>query len=173
MHADDPPGSAARPGPSTRKAKNEDRARATEPDFAPHAPVGHLLRRVYHKARETSADLYREFEVTPQQAAALFSIRRRASLSQAEIGEAIAMEPANVHGLIARLKAKKLIEAERDPADPRRMRIRLSKIGEDITAALAEAAKRSEEATLSALSTSERAALVRLLRKMLAHETGP
>jgi DNA-binding MarR family transcriptional regulator len=169
MNADDPPpGSAARPA---RKGKTEDRTGSTEPDFAPHAPVGHLLRRVYHKARETSADLYREFEVTPQQAAALFSIRRRASLSQAEIGEAIATEPANVHGLIARLKAKKLIEAERDPADPRRMRIRLSKIGEDVTAALSDSAKLSEETTLSALSPAERAALVRLLRKMLAQDS--
>jgi DNA-binding MarR family transcriptional regulator len=166
MHADDQP-----PGRSAGKEKGADRGQSSEPDFAPHAPVGHLLRRVYHKARETSADLYREYEVTPQQAAALFSIRRRASLSQAEIGEAIAMEPANVHGLIARLKAKKLIEAERDPADPRRMRIRLSKVGEEITAAVAEAAKLSEETTLSALSPTERAALVRLLRKMLAHNT--
>ena len=158
------------PGARAGADKNADRVRSAEPDFAPHAPVGHLLRRVYHKARETSADLYRDFDVTPQQAAALFAMRRRASLSQVEIGEAIAMEPANVHGLVARLKAKKLIEAERDPADPRRMRIRLSKAGEEVTAALADSAKISEETTLSALSTSERAALVRLLRKMLAHD---
>lgn len=141
----------------------------TEPDFAPHAPVGHLLRRVYHKARETSAYLYRDFDVTPQQAAALFSVRRRGSLSQAEIGEAIAMEPANVHGLVARLKAKKLIEAERDPADPRRMRIRLSKDGEVVVTTLSDAAKLSEETTLSPLSPAERATLMRLLRKMLVH----
>ena len=141
----------------------------TEPDFAPHAPVGHLLRRVYHKARETSAYLYRDFDVTPQQAAALFSIRRRGSLSQAEIGEAIAMEPANVHGLVARLKAKQLIEAERDPADPRRMRIHLTKEGEHVVTTLADAAKLSEETTLSPLSTTERGTLMRLLRKMLAH----
>ncbi|HEV2573858.1 MAG TPA: MarR family transcriptional regulator [Beijerinckiaceae bacterium] len=156
--------------PQARTAKPSRRSGVdTEPDFAPHAPVGHLLRRVYHKARETSAYLYRDFDVTPQQAAALFSIRRRGSLSQAEIGEAIAMEPANVHGLVARLKAKQLIEAERDPADPRRMRIHLTKEGEHVVATLADAAKLSEETTLSPLSTTERGTLMRLLRKMLAH----
>lgn len=163
MHSEDPQARSA--GKSARRSSAE-----TEPDFAPHAPVGHLLRRVYHKAREISAYMYRDFDVTPQQAAALFSIRRRGSLSQAEIGEAIAMEPANVHGLVARLKAKNLIEAERDPSDPRRMRIHLTKDGEQVVASLADAAKVSEETALSPLSSSERATLIRLLRKMLVHE---
>ena len=45
--------------------------------------------------------------------AALQAIARHGELSQAGLGHAIGMEPANVHGLVARLQKKGLISATR------------------------------------------------------------
>ena len=128
------------------------------------------MRRVYHRARDTSAALYRAFDATPEQAAALFAIRSAGALSQGGVGDAIAMEPANAHGLVQRMKAKGWIESTRDPADPRRLRIALTEAGAAVEAGLAEAAKRSEARTLAALTKPERVALFALLEKMIEHD---
>ncbi|MGE3247823.1 MAG: MarR family winged helix-turn-helix transcriptional regulator [Beijerinckiaceae bacterium] len=131
------------------------------------ARAGHLLRRAYHMAREQARTLLRDLDVTPRQSAALQAISNRGSLSQQDIGEAIGMEPANVHGLVDRLKKKQLIVAARDPANPRRMRVRLTAAGEAMIAELEAIAHRGEETALAKLSEAERAQLVGLLRKLV------
>ncbi|MFM9967752.1 MAG: MarR family winged helix-turn-helix transcriptional regulator [Burkholderiales bacterium] len=137
-------------------------------DAAAPPPVGHLLRRAYHAARENSTQLLAQFDLTPRQANALSEIRRRGSISQAEIGEAIGMEPANVTGLIARLKKKHLIAAERDPLNSRRMQVHLTESGAKIAGELVRITRRTETMTLRALSEEESAQLIRLLQKLLA-----
>lgn len=146
------------------------RARKTAPeaDYASQARVGHLLRRGYHLARERSARLLAPFDITPRQSAALWEIWRRGSLSQAELGIAIGMEPANVHGLVSRLARKNYLVVARDPVDPRRMRLRLTPTGAVVAAQLPGVALAAEEATLEPLAPKERETLVRLLRKLVS-----
>ncbi len=137
-------------------------------NLAREGRVGHLLRRAYGLAKEHSTAGLRGHDVTPRQSAAIQSIFQNESMSQAELGEAIGMEPANVHGLVDRLKKKGLIAAERDPANPRRMRLTLTGRGKALHSRVLVVADESEEATLARLSPRERAQLVTLLRKLLA-----
>jgi len=139
---------------------------AVEP-LAREARVGHLLRRAYHRAREQSQIRLRDLDITVRQSAALQSIAHHGTLSQAEIGEAIGMEPANVHGLVDRLKKKGLITAARDPANPKRMRVRLTMSGQTLIANLQQVAIDAERDALEKLSPAEQEQLVTLLRKML------
>lgn len=136
-------------------------------DHASNGPVGHLLRRAYHLARENASGLLGDLDLTTRQAAALSELLRRGTLSQADIGLAIDMEPANVHGLIARLKKKALIVAERDPLNTRRKRVHLTKHGGEVARGLAALAETAEGMTLHRLVESEREALIALLRKLL------
>ncbi|MDB5571588.1 MAG: putative Transcription factor, MarR family [Hyphomicrobiales bacterium] len=136
-------------------------------DHASDARVGHLLRRAYHKARENSARRLAVHDLTPRQAAAMWELRRAGSLSQAELGAAIGMEPANVHGLVERLRKKALVLSQRDGADPRRLRIGLTEAGAAIAAGLAQTARDAEREALARLSGAEQDTLVELLRKML------
>lgn len=137
-------------------------------DLAHEARVGHLLRRAYYMAREQSSAAQRELDLTPRQGAAILSLSYNVSMSQAELGEAIGMEPANVHGLVDRLKKKDLINAVRDPDNPRRMRVSLSEKGKDLVQPVSDSALHSEEMTLAKLSERERVQLVELLRKLVA-----
>ena len=75
--------------------------------------------------------------VTPMQAATLMTLHRGA-LSQADLGRAIGMEPANVHGLVARLKKLEFIDIEAHPTDQRQVRVALSESGERIAVKLAQ-----------------------------------
>lgn len=136
-------------------------------DLASEARAGHLLRRAYHKAREQAAILLRDLDVTPRQSAALQVIAMNGPLSQAEIGASIGMEPANVHGLVDRLKKKGLIGAARDPSNPRRMRVEITEAGAAMIRQLEGIARQGEDQALEALTPQERETLVLLLRKML------
>lgn len=135
--------------------------------LAREARVGHLLRRAYHLARERSQVRLREIDLTVRQSAALQSIDHHGALSQAEIGEAIGMEPANVHGLVDRMKKKGLIAVARDPANSRRMRVKLTKAGSALIAQLQQVAIDAEREALEKLSPREQEQFVALLRKML------
>ena len=140
----------------------------TESHAAPAAihGVGQLLRRAYYKALEHSSASIRQFGLTTRQAAAIREVATRGNMSQAELGTAIGMEPANVHGLVERLKKKGLISAERDSANPRRMRLSLTADGEKLAGPLHEAKLASEEAVLRRLDPSECELLLRLLSKI-------
>lgn len=137
-------------------------------ELAREARVGHLLRRGYHLAREQSARLLDDLDITPRQSAALQAIAANGMLSQAEIGESIGMEPANVHGLMDRLAKKGLVASERDPVNRRRARVRLTPEGARIAAGLETIAFQAEELTLARLSPDERHQLIGLLRKLVA-----
>ncbi|MBM3606978.1 MAG: MarR family transcriptional regulator [Alphaproteobacteria bacterium] len=65
-----------------------------------------MLRRAYQRALEISSQRLKEHELTPRQGMAIVAIGAHGAMSQAELGQDIAMEPANVSGLVDRLKKK-------------------------------------------------------------------
>jgi DNA-binding MarR family transcriptional regulator len=99
------------------------------------------------------------------QAATLMTLHR-GPLSQADLGRAIGMEPANVHGLVARLKKLALIEVESHPTDQRQVRVVLSESGTRTAAKLAVLSAQSAEETLERLTVSEREMLMELLSRI-------
>ncbi len=135
---------------------------------AGRARAGQLLRRAFHLVREKSAIRLKALDVTMRQSAALQSLARLGELSQAELGEAIGMEPANVHGLVDRLKKKGLINATRDPLNSKRMRVRLTASGKAMIPPLQDVSQQAETDVLSCLTPEEGQLFIELLRKILA-----
>jgi DNA-binding MarR family transcriptional regulator len=124
-----------------------------------------LLRRAYYRAKNTTNRLLKGLGVTPMQAATLMTLHQGA-LSQADLGRAIGMEPANVHGLVARLKKRELISIEAHPTDQRQVRVALSESGERCAVKLAQLSAQSAEETLSRLGPDEREKLMELLGRI-------
>lgn len=133
----------------------------------PTARVGHLLRRVYQTALENSARAFADLDLTPRQAAAVWELHVRGSLSQRELGEAIGMDAPNVHGLVSRLLRRGVISRAQDRADPRRKVLSLTPEGARIAVQLPERSRQAEERTLAALPAQDQAVLVGLLEKIV------
>ncbi len=108
----------------------------------------------------------RDIGVTPMQASAIMALRRDGPLSQAMLGRAIGMEPANVHGLVARLRKQRLVRTAAHPTDQRAVRITLTAAGERHASAVAHISAASAEATLQPLSPDERVVFLALLRRV-------
>ncbi len=128
--------------------------------------IGHLLRRVYARARGNSADaLLTLGDVSPVQAAALAALID-GPLSQAELGRRIAMEPANTHTLVRRMAAAGWIAARADPANRRTSVITLTGSGADLAGRLQAVLADAADATLAPLDASERQQLIALLGRI-------
>jgi DNA-binding MarR family transcriptional regulator len=137
-----------------------------ELDFEAEHRVGHLLRRAYHRAKGNTTRLLKQVGITPMQAATLMTLHRRGPLSQADLGRAIGMEPANVHGLVARLRKQQLIDVEPHPSDQRQVRVALSAEGERHADTIAELSLQSATETLEPLTPAEREQLMELLGRI-------
>jgi DNA-binding MarR family transcriptional regulator len=125
-----------------------------------------LLRRAYHRAKGNTTRLLKDIGVTPMQAATVMTLRRRGPLSQADLGRAIGMEPANVHGLVARMKKQLLIDVEEHPTDQRQVIVALSPQGERQAGAIAALSLQSAAETLEPLTPTERDHLLALLARI-------
>ena len=100
------------------------------------------------------------------QAATVMTLHRRGPLSQADLGRAIGMEPANVHGLVARMKKQLLIDVEEHPTDQRQVIVALSHEGERQAGAIAALSLESAAETLEPLTSAERDHLMALLARI-------
>ena len=125
-----------------------------------------MLRRAYYRAKSNSNRLLKGLGVTPMQAASVMTLHRQGPLSQADLGRAIGMEPANVHGLVARLKKLELIGVEPHPTDQRQVRVALSERGERYAGQLAQLSAQSADETLAPLAPAERDVLMELLGRI-------
>ena len=84
--------------------------------------------------------------------------------TQKELAEAMGVIPASLSELLAKLERKGLVERERDEADRRLSRVRLTAEGK---LAASEPETQSDD-FFQALSSEERETLIRLLEKLLA-----
>jgi len=133
-------------------------------------PVGYLLRRAYYVAKANTGALLKALNITPTQASAVMALAREGSLSQAQLGRAIGMEPGNVHSLLSRLKGLGYIKLVADADDQRQVRVVLSKAGERNAAQLAALTKQSSGQTLSVLTVKEQELFVALLKRVAMTE---
>lgn len=138
----------------------------TAPDFDPEHRVGHLLRRAYHRAKSNTSAVLKDVGVTPMQAAAIMALRSRGEVSQAELGRAIAMEPANVHVLLARLTKLGLVDLSPHAVDARQIVVALSPKGEERAQRIADVTARASAQTLQPLTVAERDVLLELLARI-------
>lgn len=106
------------------------------------------------------------------QAAAIMVLHEHGSISQAELGRAIGMEPANVHGLIARLEKGGLLELHPDERDNRKTNVSLSSTGQRRAARIASLTARAAEMTLDVFDAREREEFFALLSRYAFADDG-
>jgi len=127
--------------------------------------IGFILRQVSQRhatifARDIGADL------TPTQWAALAKLAETGPCSQNQLGRLTAMDVATIKGVIDRLTARGLTETSADPADGRRLRVSLTRAGQQLAEKVAANALAISKETLAPLDPREREMLVALLEKL-------
>jgi MarR family transcriptional regulator, lower aerobic nicotinate degradation pathway regulator len=127
--------------------------------------IGFLLRVAMQ--RHTSIFTLRMLgSLTQTQFASLAKLYEVGPCSQNHLGRLIYLDAATIKGVVDRLNVRGFVTALSDPTDKRRRAVTLTDRGREVTeAAMAVAAKITEE-TLGALTTDERRAVAKLLKKL-------
>jgi DNA-binding MarR family transcriptional regulator len=140
-------------------------AKASRQIYVLDEQVGFILRQVSQRhavifARDIGADL------TPTQWAALAKLAETGPCSQNQLGRLTAMDVATIKGVIDRLTARGLTETSADPEDGRRLRVSLTRVGQQLTEKVASNALAISRETLAPLDPREREVFVALLEKL-------
>jgi MarR family transcriptional regulator, lower aerobic nicotinate degradation pathway regulator len=127
--------------------------------------IGFILRQVSQRhaaifGRDIGADL------TPTQWAALAKLAETGACSQNQLGRLTAMDVATIKGVIDRLTARGLTETSADPEDGRRLRVSLTRAGQQLAEKVAANALAISRETLAPLDPRERELLVALLSRL-------
>lgn len=128
--------------------------------------AGFLLRKAYQRASGNLMRRIGEHDLTPMQFSVLVRLRERRQVSQNELGRLAAMDPPTAHGVVRRLKARHLIDANPDPADKRLVLLSLTPVGAELVERLVPMAEASNVETLAVLSEAEQRTLIDLLRRI-------
>jgi DNA-binding MarR family transcriptional regulator len=100
------------------------------------------------------------FPVSMSQAFTLHELDQGAPLSQRELADRLALEKSTISRMVADLEQKGLVERERDPANRRTYRIRLTDKGHDTHVEIGTGYQDRFDRWAEALSGDERAALL-------------
>ena len=127
--------------------------------------VGFILRQVWQRhssifSRDIGTNL------TPTQWAALSKLAETGPCSQNQLGRLTAMDVATIKGVIDRLTARGLTETSPDPEDGRRLRVSLTRAGQQLAEKAAPNALAITKETLAPLDAKERETLMELLNKL-------
>ena len=123
---------------------------------------GHLIRR----AQQVHYWLWNAEvspEVTSPQFAVLYALRAEKNIDQKTLGERVSLDRSTTAEVVARLKARGLIQRIRDPRDARRNLLRLTAAGLRTTERLIPKAVRLNRLLVSVLSEREQSELLRML----------
>jgi len=129
--------------------------------------VGHLLRRAHQRHAALFQDRGAVGGLTSTQFATLLRLAELGRATQNALGRAVALDPATIQGVVARLRDRGLIDAGRDPLDRRTVVLSVSAAGETALADAVRQGQQANERLLAPLSAEERRVLIRLLRRVL------
>ena len=137
----------------------------SRPAYVLDEQIGFILRQVSQRhavifARDIGADL------TPTQWAALAKLAETGPCSQNQLGRLTAMDVATIKGVIDSLTARGLTETSADPEDGRRLRVSLTRAGQQLAEKVTSNALAISRETLAPLDPHEREMLVALLDKL-------
>ena len=149
----------------TRSVSVKRSVKPSRPGYILDEQIGFILRQVWQRhatifAREIGINL------TPTQWAALAKLTETGPCSQNLLGRLTAMDVATIKGVIDRLTARGLTETSPDPEDGRRLRVSLTRAGQQLADKMAPNALAISRETLAPLDPRERDTLVALLSKL-------
>jgi DNA-binding MarR family transcriptional regulator len=138
-----------------------------EPGF--ERVAGYLVRRAHQAhdaifARETAG-----FDVTSPQHAALLAIAASPGIELTPLGEMIGYDGATLAGLVARLKAKKLIRRTVGKHDRRTRQLFLTPHGTALLELVSPRAARVHDQLLEPLSRVERDVFIDMMQRVVRH----
>ena len=101
--------------------------------------------------------------------AVLVALSESGPASQADLGRRLALDRSDLHAIVADLQRDAFIDRERDPADARRNRVKLTARGRAQLRRLDAKVDAAQDELLAPLTKAERAELTRLLTRVVAH----
>ncbi|MFB9969370.1 MarR family winged helix-turn-helix transcriptional regulator [Pseudoroseomonas cervicalis] len=129
--------------------------------------VGHLLRRAHQRHASLFQDRGAVGGLTSTQFATLLKLGELGRATQNALGRAVALDPATIQGVVARLRDRGLLEVARDPLDRRTLVLSLAPAGAAVLSEAVAQGRRANEQLLAPLSPAERAQLIGLLHRLL------
>jgi DNA-binding MarR family transcriptional regulator len=108
----------------------------------------------------------RPLGIGAQQFLLLEQLKLLGQTSQAELAEALALDPSNLATIAADLADRGLVQRNRDDADRRRYVLRLSRAGEQLLRRTEGAMAAAEDDLLTPLDGAQREQLYALLRRL-------
>ena len=132
--------------------------------------VGFLLRKAHQRHRVIFSRVF-EQRIAPQQFAVLAKLGSSGPTSQNLLGRLLAMDAANVQGVVERLRAQGLVKRRRDPEDARLRIVELTDTGSGLLEELLPLAGKVTAETLAPLGVDDADTLVDLLRR-ISSDTG-
>lgn len=135
-------------------------------DYQVEEHIGHLLRRAHQRASSIFQSYMGHVQITPTQFAALTKLRDEGELSQNHLGRLTAMDPATIQGVTRRLIDRGLVQIRPDETDKRRMLLRLTDTGLELTEDIIPFGFDITDDTLDPLSPEEQELFLRLLTKI-------
>ena len=145
---------------------------AVDDDYRLEEQIGFLLRRAHQVATDIFGSEIGAERLTPMQFSALVKLLQCGEMSQSALGEATAMDPATILGVVQRLAGRGLLAIRADPGDGRRRLIQLTRSGADLAKRLREIGPRISEATLAGFNARDRKSLLRLLAMLGERKSG-
>lgn len=145
--------------------------RPTSPDavedrsYALDGQVGFILRQVQQRHAVIFSAAFGA-EITSLQWAATAKLAEVGECSQNRLGRLIATDVATIKGVVERLMRRGLIETRPDPADRRRLLVRLTQAGRDLYRDSEARATAVSDETLAPFAPDERAAFMALLDRL-------
>ena len=125
-----------------------------------------LLWSVVEGLEKTSKRMAGELGVTGPQRLALRVVGLLPGVSAGEVAAILHVHPSTLTGVLRRLVAQRLVNRLGDPRDRRRTILRLTARGERVNAAPGGTVEAAVAETLTATSSSDRAATRRVLRRL-------
>lgn len=132
-------------------------------------PVGLLIAAARRRMKRAVTERVREHGLTAQQFWALINIEEADGPSLGEIAERLRMDAPTASRAVTQLLRMKLVRAEGDARDRRKLRLRLSRAGAARLPALRALAAELRGAAVNGLTAEEEESLRRLLRKIISN----
>ena len=118
---------------------------------------------VLHKMLNTAKCMYQEFDLNRSQAAILFTLHRRKSISQKELARELNMTAPSITSAIQKMEREGYISREPDKSDQRVMRLTLAERGKSCIQSVKDVGKRMDEIILGGMSLEEQLLFRRLM----------
>lgn len=139
--------------------------RLVQPDL--HQILGYQLAQATITATQVFVrEVGERFELRPVEFTILTLIEENPGVSAKQLAQALAVTPPNITMWIERLEARRLIERERNPSDRRAQHIRTTAQGSKTARKAVQLLVEGERATMTGLTSGERAILIELLHKV-------